>query len=73
MLTQRQSDALRAIRQFSEVHGHSPTVREIQLAVGHSSPSSTYRLLQQLKAKGLITWKPRTYRTLRVRSGDTSR
>lgn len=67
MLTARQRKALQFIEEFHEEHSFAPTVREVQAAVGHSSPSSTHHMLTALRNMGLIDWRIETFRTLRVR------
>lgn len=57
------------IGEFIAVQGYSPSMREIGVAAGYSSPSSTYRLLEQLRELGVVTWNPRSFRTLRLLSG----
>lgn len=66
MLSQRETDALAAIERLTESFGYSPTIREVQEAIGHSSPSATYNTLSVLRDQGLVTWVPNTFRTLRV-------
>lgn len=71
-LSQRQADAIDFIGWFVQTHGYSPSMREIGEEVGYSSPSSTYRMLEQLRDLGLVTWNPRSFRTLRLLSGATA-
>lgn len=52
--TNKGEKILEFIRQFSQEHGYSPSVREIGAAVGLSSTASVSYHLQQLQDKGLL-------------------
>ena len=52
--TDKGEKILEFIRQFSQEHGYSPSVREIGAAVGLSSTASVSYHLQQLQDKGLL-------------------
>ena len=53
-LTERQGEILNYIKKFIVSNGYPPTVREIGLALGLSSPATTYSHLNNLEAKGFI-------------------
>lgn len=65
-LSTRQHEALAFIRAYTKTNGFAPTVREIQLHVGHRSPSSTHHMLNELRRRGCVTWKNQNARTLRA-------
>ncbi|KKM13621.1 hypothetical protein LCGC14_1714390 [marine sediment metagenome] len=54
MLTDRQTAVLRFIREFIEVRGKPPTVREIQRHFGFASLNSVSTHLAALQRKGCI-------------------
>lgn len=53
-LTRRQRQMLDCIEQFIEGNGYSPTLEEIGLELGLSSPATVHKHLQNLEAKGMI-------------------
>lgn len=53
-LTKRQEDALKYIKTYIVSHGYPPTVREIALAIGVSSPATVQAHLDCLADKGYI-------------------
>ncbi|MDR0435320.1 MAG: transcriptional repressor LexA [Propionibacteriaceae bacterium] len=65
-LTLRQRRLLEAIIEAVETQGYPPTVRELGLAAGLSSPSSVSHQLKALEAKGFIRRDPNRPRALEV-------
>lgn len=65
-LTPRQRDALDFIKTFDERHGFSPSVREVQLALGLSSTSGVIRILDGLQQRGAIRRLPRCVRSIAI-------
>jgi repressor LexA len=57
-LSDRQTEILRFISKHCAVHGYPPTVREIGLAVGLTSPSTVHAHLAKLEAGGHIRRDP---------------
>lgn len=57
-LSDRQSEILSFISKHCAVHGYPPTVREIGLAVGLTSPSTVHAHLAKLEAGGHIRRDP---------------
>ena len=57
-LSDRQAEILRFISKHCAVHGYPPTVREIGLAVGLTSPSTVHAHLAKLEAGGHIRRDP---------------
>jgi SOS-response transcriptional repressor LexA len=55
-LSPRQRKAVDFIGIYTARHGYSPAFREVQIAIGHSSISSTHHLLQKLRDLGVVTW-----------------
>jgi repressor LexA len=66
-LTKRQVETIRFIRRFVDENGFSPTVREIQAAVGHASASSTHNTLTSLRDLNVIDWNRSSPRTIRLK------
>lgn len=54
------------IRTFIENNGYSPSIREVCLATGISSPGSVKYRVDILKSKGLLTYDRRKSRTIRL-------
>lgn len=65
-LTPRQKEALDFIKSFSERRGFSPSVREVQLALGLSSTSGVIRILDGLQQRGAIRRLPRCVRSIAI-------
>lgn len=55
------------ILQYKDEHGYPPNLREIAKAVGLASVSSAEYQLDLLRAKGLVSWQPRSPRTYVVK------
>lgn len=64
-LTRKQMDVLEYITRFKEVNGYSPSIREIASGT-YTGSTPIHTLLEELKDKGYITYKPRQPRTIRV-------
>ena len=62
--TERQSNILRVIREFTEERGYPPSVREIGERVGLSSSSTVQSHLKSLEKRGLIRRDPTKPRAL---------
>lgn len=69
LLTDTQLETLIAVAAFCSKHGYSPTVREIQDAIGIHTPSATHDRLKRLQRLGLISWEPGAPRTIRITGG----
>lgn len=54
-LTKRQVEVLKLVRETRAKSGYSPTIREISLALGVSSPATVAEHLDALEARGLIS------------------
>jgi len=65
-LTQRQQDVLDFIRDRIESRGYGPTVREIGLQFGISSPNGVMCHLKALEKKGLIIREPNMSRAIQL-------
>lgn len=59
-LTARQSKVFDAIESFIRARGYSPSIRDIGEAIGNSSPSTTFSIVEKLITKGYIT-RPSKY------------
>jgi SOS-response transcriptional repressor LexA len=64
-LTRIQRHALKLIEQFIARHGYPPSTRELA-RLRRSGQTAAHEVMRQLKAKGYVTWEPRTVGTLRV-------
>ena len=53
-LTKKQGEVLKFVKEFMVSHGYPPTVREIDEALGLSSPATTHSHLKGLEEKGYI-------------------
>lgn len=58
-----------AISEFIDLHGYSPTVREVAAAAG-ISVGACYPQLEALRDNAVLTWVPETFRTLRLLDVD---
>ncbi len=67
-MTQQRFDLLTAIERLRKEKGYSPTVREIQAAIGSNSLSTTHWHLDKMREVGYVKWEPGVARTLRVTS-----
>ncbi|KKN79773.1 hypothetical protein LCGC14_0336280 [marine sediment metagenome] len=64
-LTDRQSEIVAYVRQFAEVHGKQPTVREIAAWVGVAPPNA-WKHVKRLEALGMLSRTPGVARSIRV-------
>lgn len=62
----RRGQLVRGITYYQKQFGYSPTVRELQEVVQVNSTSTVLEDLRWLRSHGMITWTPKTARTLRV-------
>lgn len=65
-LTARQSDTLAFISSFQAEKGFGPSIREIGVGVGLTSPSSVHRLVLGLEERGAIRRLSDRARTIEV-------
>lgn len=74
-MIEKEQEILQVIVKLMKKSDHPPTVREITIAAGMRSTSTTFAYLQRLQKKGFIDWVPGTWRTLKVldkRQGSVS-
>lgn len=64
MLTPRQKQCLDFIRDALGTRGVAPSYDEIRDGIGSKSKGEVGRLLDQLRDRGFITWRPRRARTI---------
>jgi len=64
-LTPRQQAVLDWITGFIDVHGYSPTLRQIAFAFNAKTPSAVQPHLNALRRKGRINWVDGQSRTIR--------
>lgn len=62
----RRGMLVQGIKYYQQQFGYSPTVRELQQVVEVNSTSTVLGDLRWLRSHGMITWTPKTARTLRV-------
>ncbi len=70
-LTEKENGVYRYIREATEANGYSPSVRDIQEALGMKSTATVHSYLNKLEAKGYIRKAQGKSRALRV-DVDTS-
>ncbi len=58
MLTPRQQQCLEAIAGHLAAHGHGPSYADLAAALGIGSRGCVNRLVNKLRERGFITWKP---------------
>ncbi|MDJ0345886.1 hypothetical protein QMK19_35220 [Streptomyces sp. H10-C2] len=66
-MTDRQEQILHVIREWDDLNGYPPTVREIGAAVGLRSPGTVAHHLGALERLGLLTRDSGRHRSYRVR------
>lgn len=54
------------ISDYCDIHGFSPSVRDISRHFGYSSPSTVKHMLDRLRDEGRVTFLDRQPRTVRV-------
>lgn len=64
-ITPRQQSILEWIDGFINVHGYSPTLRQIAFAFNAKTVSAIQPHLNSLRRKGAITWEDNQARTIR--------
>ena len=67
-LTEKESEMYRYICESTDRNGYSPSVRDIQVALGIKSTATVHSYLNKLEAKGYIQKTQGKSRTLRVES-----
>ncbi len=67
MLSRREEDAYRFIRDFIARHGHAPLLEEIALGLGIRSKGTVHRYVQAIARAGLIELVPGRHRGMRLR------
>ena len=65
----RRRAILSCIQSHTAATGYPPTLREIGDAVGLDAPGVSYHL-GLLRDAGLVTWRPRGVRSVRVGGGE---
>jgi repressor LexA len=68
-LTPRQQDVLNWISGYIDVHGYSPTIRQIGQAFEWTT-NGVMCHLRPMRRKGWITWQDGEARTIRVIGGE---
>lgn len=64
--SERRRQIINAIVGLTEAEGYAPTIRELALEVGVSSPDTIAYHLAKLRDDGRVTWADGKSRTLRV-------
>ena len=65
-LTAREIDLIQFVSEFREIHGYSPTIREIAEGINTKSLYHVKAMLDDLQDKGVITYKPTLPRTIKI-------
>jgi len=68
-MNEQRDDILDFLSAYINVHGYSPSMREIAEAIGRSV-STVYYHMQLLEKWGLVTHQPRKARSYRVKDAD---
>ena len=68
----KQRQILGFIKQYIELNGSAPTLKQIAEAIGVSSLATVHEHLQSLEAKGLIKRRQGKVRSIELVEGDTS-
>ena len=68
----KQRQILGFIKQYIELHGTAPTLKQIAEAIGVSSLATVHEHLQALETKGLIKRKQGKTRSIELVDGDTN-
>ena len=71
-LTEKENDVYRYICESTEINGYSPSVRDIQEALGIKSTATVHSYLNKLEVKGYIQRAQGKSRTLRVETVPSS-
>ena len=65
-ITEKQEALYVIIKDFIELNGYAPTIRELCKITGNKSSCTIYQKLFQLKKKGFITYVDRKSRTIKI-------
>lgn len=65
-MTARQREVLGLIRRRTLADGYPPTILELGAYLGINSTQGVHDHLRSLARQGLLTWLPRSARTLRL-------
>lgn len=65
-ITAKQKELYKTIKDFIEVNGYSPTIRELKELTNIKSTSATYYKLLSLKEKKYIDFIKNSPRTIRI-------
>jgi repressor LexA len=66
LLSPQEQHLFNCLKDYLDTHHYSPTISELQVAIGERSRSEVQELLGSLKLKGYITWNPKKRRTNQV-------
>lgn len=62
----RETEILNIISDYYKKHNYSPTIREITRKSSVSSTSTISRYLNRMEEKGMIEWKEKIPRTIKI-------
>ncbi len=65
-LTEAQRELYEWLAEYIRIHQHSPSIRQMMLAMNLKSPAPIQSRLEHLRAKGYIEWSEGKARTIRV-------
>ncbi|SHJ09749.1 LexA DNA binding domain-containing protein [Clostridium cavendishii DSM 21758] len=66
-MTPSQEEIYKAIKDFININGYPPTIRELCDITGRSSTATVYGIIKRLKSKGFLENKADASRTLQVK------
>ncbi|WP_445506750.1 LexA family protein [Niallia sp. 03190] len=65
-MLEKEQEIVGIIKEWMKYNKCPPTMRELTLAVGFKSPSTTYEYLIRMKNKGVLSWEEKKTRTLHL-------
>lgn len=66
MREKTQRETLEAIKKFQNKNGYPPTIRELCVVLGKTSPATVKTRIDKLKQLGKITYEPGKFRTIKI-------
>ena len=61
-MSKKQRAVFDYVAQYLSDHGYSPTIREVQLALGYAAPSTVHKHIDNLREMGMLTGSGRRLR-----------
>jgi len=64
---EKEKELLSVIEKWFLEHQYAPSVKQLTDAIGFRSTSTTHKYLKRLKDKGVLTWREKHVRTLKIK------